>query len=66
LSEIINTENAGTMEHENLILIHFISSRFGGFVRIVHSSSCSDKVMSGCVAYVEYILMPYRKPLPPT
>ena len=34
-------------------------------VRIVHSSSCSDKVMSGFVAYVEYILLPYRWPLPP-
>lgn len=58
LSEIINTEAVCTMEHEHLIVIHFSSSRFGGFVRIVHSSSCSDKNMSGFVAYVEYILMP--------
>jgi len=54
------------MEHETLILIHFISSTFGSFVRIVRSSSCSDKVMFGFVAYVEYILMPYRRPLSPT
>jgi hypothetical protein len=47
LSEIINTENVGTMDHENPIVIHVISCTFGGFVRIVHSSSCSDKAMSG-------------------
>jgi len=47
LSEIINTENAGTGDHENPNVIHVISCTFGGFVRIVHSSSCSDKTMSG-------------------
>jgi hypothetical protein len=57
---------ADTMEHENLIVIHFISSTFGGFVRIVYSSSRSDGVMSGFVAYVEYIVVPYRRPLSPT
>jgi len=66
LPEIINTEIACTMEHEKLIVIHFISCTFRGFVRIVHSSSCSDKEISGFVAYIEYILMPYMRPLPPT
>jgi hypothetical protein len=47
LSEIINKENAGTMDHETPIVIHVISCTFGGFVRIVHSSSCSAKAMSG-------------------
>jgi hypothetical protein len=56
LSEIINMETACTMDHENLIVIHFISSKFGGFVRIVHGSSCSDKEMSGFVACVSILL----------
>jgi len=60
LSEIINIEAVCTMKNEHLIVIHFISPRFGGFVRIVHISSCSNKEMPGFVAYVQYILMPYR------
>ena len=50
LPEIINTETAGSMDHENIIVIHFNSSTFGGFIRNVHSISCSDKVKSGFVA----------------
>lgn len=38
LFEIIDTENAGAMEHETLIVIHFIASTFGGFCKFVHSS----------------------------